>query len=80
MQGRFGNRQWRKPSVHLLNSLGKPRAKPTKPPHTVTFGSIKMITGQPTTSCSKFETVRKRREGGMGGVVGEERVQSLKCI
>jgi hypothetical protein len=26
-----------------------------------------MITGQPTTSCSKFETVRKRREGGMGG-------------
>ena len=29
--------------------------------------SLKMITGQPTTSCSKFETVRKRREGGMGG-------------
>jgi hypothetical protein len=28
--------------------------------------SLKMITGQPTTSCSKFETVRKRREGGMG--------------
>jgi len=40
MQGRFGNSQWGKPSVHLLNSLGKPRAKPTKLPHTATFCSI----------------------------------------